>query len=82
MLEMGTILKVSPAGYVQVAWDKGGVGYFSPAGAFRLNILAGRDALKRHWWTSEGTYLRSVDVVCRRCGAEQTDENEFEPCKG
>lgn len=52
--ELGTVLKVSPAGYVQLRWD--GLeaycgSYLSPRTAQRkLEVVTGEDARPRHDW--------------------------------
>lgn len=73
-LQSGTVVKASPAGYVQVRWDAGGVGYFSPMSAFKLRPLDG-DAHRRHVWVDHAPL-----TLCRYCQALQTEDNIFEAC--
>ena len=66
---VGTIAKVSPAGYVRVTWDQGAIypaSDFSPLTAVReLKIVVGIDALPRHNWDCEKD---QVDPPCLHCG--------------
>lgn len=74
-VQTGTVAKASSAGYVQVHWDKGGIGYFSPITAKRLRLLDSGEAVKTHWWIDQG-----IETVCRRCGVAQSDNNQHEHC--
>ena len=73
---LGTVLRVSPAGYVVVQWDDvDGEAYFSPKTAeSNFEVVTGDAALPRHDWTDGD--------LCCRClvayGAERADE----PCHG
>jgi hypothetical protein len=88
-VQLGTVTAVSHPGYVQVLWDDGTRGYFSPVtAAERLQLAQGDDALPRHRWRSQRAGGHPADAesaqrvtVCDECGVEQTDENEFEPCR-
>lgn len=72
--ERGTVLTVSPAGYVGVKWDSDGtVGSFTPrAAAERLTVLTGDDARPGHDWTDAD--------ICGRCGASWSSDRAEEPC--
>ncbi len=77
---VGTVKRVSPAGYVRVWWDQMyPVSHFSPASApTRLKVVTGDDALPRHDWDCR---KNQIDPPCLCCGAIQTEENEHEPCR-
>lgn len=79
---VGTIEKISPIGYVRVAWDQGQtypVSHFSPLrAACELKIVTGRDALPRHDWDCQKD---QPDPPCLRCGVIQTDANEHDACE-
>ncbi len=81
-LVVGTVERVSRAGYVRVSWDQGSiypVSYFSPLAAIDgLRVVTGDDALPRHDWDCEKD---QIDPPCLRCGAIQTDANEHAPCR-
>ncbi len=88
-LTRGTIEKMTPANII-VHWDHEATrGYFSLHEAERRLVLAtGEDALPRHRWISrkmggDPTVAESQErtIVCNDCGIQQTDENEFGPCK-
>ena len=77
--KLGTITKVSPAGYVSVRWDQEPIRHamYSPRGAVEdLTVVIGRDALPRHDWSD----ARYVEPSCYTCGLIQTEENDLEPC--
>jgi hypothetical protein len=76
---VGTVKKVSQAGYVQVWWDTVyPVSHFSPmSAASRLKVVSGDDALKRHDWDCQKD---QTDTPCLCCGVIQTDANEHAPC--
>lgn len=79
---VGTITKISQAGYTYVTWDEPTtypVSHFSPYTASReLKIVTGDDALHRHDWDCEKDIK---DPPCLRCGVIQTNDNENGPCK-
>jgi hypothetical protein len=92
---LGTVRKVSPAGYVIVDWDRSydADSHLSPAGAAKLlTVVTGDDALRRHDWEGYiGRTMREATVTqvvhgeavtrCERCQVVQTDENEMAPCR-
>lgn len=92
---LGTVLKISPTGYIHIEWDDGTDGWFSPGkAAEQLRRAEGDDALPRHVWAFErpapmldaerrwlGPDPTPDEPVCSVCGAPQTDDNEFGPCK-
>lgn len=79
---VGTIAKISAAGYVRVRWDEPHVypeSYFSPlTAADQLRVVTGDDALARHDWDCAKD---QPDPPCLRCGMIQTDDNEHSPCE-
>lgn len=85
---LGTVKKVTPAGYLHINWDDGCSGIFSPVtAAEKITIATGEDALPRHVWksrraggdpASEGSF--EMITYCDTCGIEQDDENGFGPC--
>lgn len=87
---LGTVKKITPAGYTHISWDDGSRGVFSPVTACeKLKIADGEDAIPRHVWksrrsggdpASKGSY--EMITSCDTCGIEQDDENEFGPCVG
>ena len=77
---VGTVMRVSPAGYVRVEWDEPRYpkSYFSPLTATtELRVVTGLDALPRHEWDCQKD---QVDPPCLHCGVIQTDANEHDPC--
>ena len=79
---VGTVARISPAGYVIVAWDEPNTystSHFSPLIAPQaLKVVVGRDALPRHDWDCQKD---QADPPCLRCGVVQIDENEREACE-
>lgn len=71
-LQLGTVTHITEEGQVIVVWEDGTRQRFTPwAAKRRLAVVTGDDALPRHRWTT-----------CTDCGAAQTNENEFGPCRG
>lgn len=77
---IGTIIRISLVGYVQIAWDRDfPVSHFTPATAsISLLVVEGDDALSRHDWDCQKDL---VNPPCLRCRIIQTDANEHEACK-
>lgn len=76
---LGTVTKASQFGYVRVQWDNGTEGNFPPMSAnTELEQVFGDDALPRHEWYSIN---EMSNPYCTKCKVEQTDENEFGPCR-
>jgi hypothetical protein len=94
-INLGKVIKISKSGYVHVEWDDHTDGWFSPLKAAGcLKRATGDDALPRHlWihevteqeapgWTAGGGPLPTLDEpVCHFCREQQTDDNEFGPCR-
>ena len=82
---VGTVHKLSPAGYLHVRWDGATkvTEVFSPDTwkCGRIKVVTGDDALPRHDWY-EVLYVGDADVRCARCNVFQSDENEFAACFG
>jgi hypothetical protein len=77
---VGSVKKCSPFGYVTVLWDNGIEDRYSPmSAATQLRKVEGDEALSRHDWNVD---LTVEDPPCRKCKIVQSDENEFEPCRG
>lgn len=76
---LGTITKISPAGYTTVQWDANCCeieGMWSPLGSLdNLTVVTGDEAKPRHW--GEGGML---DGKCLACKTEITEENYLKPC--
>lgn len=77
---LGTVYKVSRAGYVRVRWDEssspGLDDYFSPLYARRqLTPVFGMDAMERHVGTDG-----FMEGRCKHCNVEITDINWREHC--
>lgn len=97
IVNLGTVIKRSPTGYIHVEWDDHSEGWFSPGkAAAQLRRAEGEDALPRHIWVSELPELPNMleaerkwlgprptldEPVCFACGEPQTDDNEFGPCQ-
>lgn len=82
--EVGTVRKVTPVGYVIVDRDRRPGQrdrelMLTPEGAAAsLTIVVGDDAFPRHDWAAKAP---TGDAYCEYCGVQQTDANEFGPCK-
>jgi hypothetical protein len=92
-INLGKVIKISKSGYVHVEWDDHTEGWFSPLSGL-LKVATGDDALPRHLWIHEvseqeapgwkagGGPLPTLDEpVCHFCREQQTDDNEFGPCR-
>lgn len=71
---LGTVLRVSPAGYAVVCWDDGTEGRLSPRTAAALTVVTGDDARRRHDWTDGD--------VCARCLVAYAADRAGAPCFG
>lgn len=89
---LGTVQKVSPAGYVIVEWDRNVVGmdtYFSPRTAsVTLAVVTGEDAVPYHDWEPKQGWdpplpkpYTPADYVCGACAVEQTEANYLDRCR-
>lgn len=78
--EVGTIERVSPAGYIRVRWDDFQYEWFAPR-TNMLILVAGDDALPRHNWDVGTLKHPNNDPPCRECGERQTDQNDRGPCR-
>jgi hypothetical protein len=87
---VGTVTKVSPAGYTHIRWDGASnvVEVFSPDTIRfgRIKVVTGEDAKPRHDWIDTvpyvNTYADNLDPHCSICNVVQSDDNEFGPCFG
>jgi hypothetical protein len=79
--DVGTVLVVSREGYTTVLWDDGAKEIFRPNSDL-IRAVEGEDTLRRHDWFERFPETPNIQAVwqCRRCGVEQTDENEFASC--
>ena len=79
--EVGTVERVSQAGYVRVQWDDGSREWFGPK-TNGLILVGGDDALPRHDWDVQPVLnVPIVDPPCRECGVIQNNENDRGPCR-
>lgn len=87
--DRGTVERASQFGYLRILWDQLGHSSLTPGTARKvLSIVTGDDALPRHTWDVvsdadvKAGRICDVDLPCLACGIIQTDDNEFEPCRG
>lgn len=77
---LGTVVKVSPMGYVSVRWDEQAyaIARFGPRSAAKqLVVVIGEEARPRHAWDQKG---HRDEPRCAVCGVEQTEANWLEAC--